>query len=108
MVAQILERSVKHWVITAVIVLIAVPLSGIPPDQRVCSICLFFPEAKNEESNEIRSILIGELTHEMGKSGITIIPEHTWRAILSQEELYSGLLFQIFLGFEVVLISSIA
>jgi len=89
-----LERSVKYGAITVVFVLIALSLSGVPPDQQVNRICLFLLAAKTEEANEIRSIVIEELTREMEKRGFAIIPEQTWRAKLSQEELSSLELFQ--------------
>jgi hypothetical protein len=88
-----LERSVKYGAIAVVFALIALSLSGTPADQQATRVCLFLVAAKTEEANEIRSILIAELTREMEKWAFAIIPEQTWRAKLSQEELSSlGLL----------------
>jgi hypothetical protein len=89
-----LERSVKYGAITVVFVIIAVSLSATPPDQQVNRICMFLFATETEEANEIRSIVIEELTREMEKRGFTIIPEQTWRAKLSQEELSSLELLQ--------------
>ena len=82
-----LERSVKYRAITVVFVLIAVSLFGTPHDQQVIRIFLFLSTAQNEEANEIRSIIIGDLAREMEKSGFAIIPEQIWKAKLSEEEL---------------------
>lgn len=67
----------KYGAITVVFLLIAVSLSGAPPNQQVNRICLFHLAAKTEEANEIRSIMIVELTREMEKWGFAIIPEQT-------------------------------
>ena len=85
----ILERSVKHWAISVAFILIAVSLTGIPPDPQANTICLFLLPAKTEEANEIRSIVIEDLIHEMEKSGFSIVPEQIWKAKLSQEQLSS-------------------
>jgi hypothetical protein len=81
-----LERSMKHWAVTVVFVLTAVSISGTPPDQRVNTVCLFLQEAGNEEADEIRSIVIEDVKHEMEKRGFAIVPEQTWRMQLSEEE----------------------
>jgi len=85
---------VKYGAITLVFLLTAVSLSGTPPDQQVNGTCLLLLATETEEENEIRSIVIEELTRELGKWGFTIIPEQTWRAKLSQEELSSLELLQ--------------
>jgi hypothetical protein len=88
-----LERSVKYRAVAVVFALIALSPSGTPADQQATRVCLFLPAANTEEVNKFRSIVIVELTREMEKRGFAIIPEQTWRAKLSQEELSSvGLL----------------
>jgi hypothetical protein len=80
-----LERSVKYGAIAVVFMFMALSLAGAPPDEQVNRVCLFLL-AETEEANEIRSIVIEELTREMEKWGFAIVPEQTWRAKLSQEE----------------------
>ncbi|UCF96214.1 MAG: hypothetical protein JSV89_13620 [Spirochaetaceae bacterium] len=84
----------KYGAITLVFLLIAVSLSGTPPDQKVNRTCLLLLATETEEANEIRSIVIEQLTREMEKWGFAIIPEQTWRAKLSEEELSSLELLQ--------------
>ena len=83
----------KYRAVAVVFALIAFSPSGTPADQQATRVCLFLPAANTEEVNTFRSIVIVELTREMEKRGFAIIPEQTWRAKLSQEELSSvGLL----------------
>jgi hypothetical protein len=83
----------KYGAIAVVFMFMALSLAGAPPGQRVNRICLFLL-AETEEANEIRSIVIEELTREVKKRDFTIIPEQNWRAKLSQEELSSLELLQ--------------
>ena len=79
----------KYSAIALVFLLIPVALSGTPPDQQVNRTWLFILGTETEEATEIRSIVIEQLSRELEKWGFAIIPEQTWRAKLSQEELSS-------------------
>lgn len=88
------EGRARLEFITAVFVLTAVSLFGTPPDQQPSRICLFVGAARTEEANEIRSIVVEELTHQIEKSGFAMIPEQILKAQLSGEELASLELLQ--------------
>lgn len=84
-----MESAVKSGVIAVLFVLLAVSLSTTPSDQLAISVWLFLSSGKSDEADDIRSIVVVDLIREMEKQGFSIIPEQSWQAKLSQEEISS-------------------
>lgn len=79
----------RYRVLTVLFLLMAASLPGSPPDQQAHRVWLYLTASKTEEAEEIRSIVVADLTREMERQGFSIIPEQTWRAKLSRQELSS-------------------
>ena len=79
----------RYRILTVLFLLMAASLPGSPPDQQAHRVWLYLTASKTEEAEEIRSIVVADLTREMERRGFSIIPEQTWRAKLSRQELSS-------------------